>query len=155
MPAAPRQATRPSRSTARLAAVQALYQRDMSGTPADRLVDEFAAWRLNEPVDGERLAPPDAQFFAGLVAGAAARASEIDRLIEAHIAEGWALERIDRPLLAILRAAVFELIARPDISVGTVISEYLNVAHAFYERRDTGFVNGVLDAVAREVRAAA
>lgn len=148
-------AARPSRSTARLAAVQALYQREMAGTPVPHLLTEFHAHRLGEVVDDAELAAPDAAFFQDIVAGAAARGAEIDALIAPRLAEGWALDRLDRPMRAILRAGVYELIARPDVPVGSVISEYLNVAHAFYERRETAFVNGVLDAVAKEVRRAA
>lgn len=148
-------ATRPSRSTARLAAVQALYQREMAGTPVPRLLTEFHTYRLGESVDDAPLAAPDAAFFQDIVAGADGRGAEIDALIATNLAQGWALDRLDRPMRAILRAGAYELIARPDVSTGTVISEYLNVAHAFYERRETGFVNGVLDAIAKEVRPAA
>lgn len=152
MPAPAKSQPKPSRSTARLAAVQALYQREMSGTPLPQLLTEFHAYRLAEPVEEERLSPPDAPFFQDIVAGAVARLAEIDSLITVYLAEGWVLDRLDRPMRAILRAGAYELIARPDVPVGTVISEYLNVAHAFYDRRETGFVNGVLDAIARQVR---
>ena len=54
---------------------------------------------------------------------------------------------------AILRAGAYELVARPDVPVATVINEYIDVAHAFYDKRESGFVNGLLDAIAKEVRA--
>ena len=53
---------------------------------------------------------------------------------------------------AILRAGAYELLARADVPLGTVITEYVDVAHAFYERREAGFVNGLLDAIAKDVR---
>jgi N utilization substance protein B len=68
-------------------------------------------------------------------------------------AEGWSLARLDRTMLQILRAGAWELLARPDVPVGTAISEYVDVAHAFFEPREAKFVNGVLDAVAKAVRA--
>ncbi len=86
--------------------------------------------------------------------GADARREEIDGLIAARLAQGWTLERLDRPMRAILRAGAYELIARPDVPVGSVISEYVDVAHAFYDKRESGFVNGLLDAIAKEARPA-
>ena len=56
--------------------------------------------------------------------------------------------------IAILRAGAYELIARADVPVGSVISEYVDVAHAFYDKRESGFVNGLLDAIAKEARPA-
>ena len=79
---------------------------------------------------------------------------EIDALISARLAEGWSLERLDRPMRAILRAGAYELIARADVPVGSVISEYVDVAHAFYDKRESGFVNGLLDAIAKHARPA-
>ncbi|HEX3677153.1 MAG TPA: transcription antitermination factor NusB, partial [Sphingomicrobium sp.] len=91
-------------------------------------------------------------FFDDIVTGADARRSEIDALIGARLAEGWTLERLDRPMRAILRAGAYELIARPDVPIGSVISEYVDVAHAFYDKRESGFVNGLLDAISKEIR---
>ncbi len=146
-----------ARSTARLAAVQALYQREMEPLTTPALLHQFHVHRLLEPVeidDGDEadLTPPDPAFFDDLVAGADARAAEIDALIAAHLAAGWSLDRLDRPLRAILRLGVYELLARGDIPVGAVITEYLDIGHAFYDRRETGFVNGLLDAVGKAVR---
>jgi transcription antitermination protein NusB len=81
-----------------------------------------------------------------------ARRAEIDALISERLAEGWSLERLDRPMRAILRAGAYELIARPDVRVATVITEYVDVAHAFFDKRETGFVNGLLDAIAKAAR---
>jgi N utilization substance protein B len=86
------------------------------------------------------------------VTGVEARRAEIDSLIGDRLAAGWSLERLDRPMRAILRAGAYELIARPDVPIGSVISEYVDVAHAFYDKRESGFVNGLLDAIAKEAR---
>jgi N utilization substance protein B len=86
--------------------------------------------------------------------GVSSRCAELDALISGRLAEGWTLERLDRPMRAILRAGGYELIARPDVPVGSVISEYVDVAHAFYDKRESGFVNGLLDAIAKEARSA-
>ena len=141
-----------SRSAARLAAVQALYQHDMEGTPIPRLLHEFHEHRLGATIEDEQYHDAERDFFDDIVVGADARRGEIDALISGRLAEGWTLERLDRPMRAILRAGAYELIARPDVPVASVISEYIDVAHAFYDKRESGFVNGLLDAIAKEAR---
>jgi N utilization substance protein B len=141
-----------SRSAARLAAVQALYQMEMEGTPLAKLLHEFHHHRLGATIEDETYAEAEVDFFDDVVAGTDARRAEIDTLIAARLAEGWSLERLDRPMRAILRAGAYELIARPDVPVATVITEYVDVAHAFFDKRETGFVNGLLDAIAKAAR---
>ena len=142
-----------SRSAARLAAVQALYQQEMEGTPVPRLLKEFHDHRLGATIEDEEYHDAERDFFDDIVTGADARREEIDTLISSRLAEGWSLERLDRAMRAILRAGTYELIARADVPVGSVISEYVDVAHAFYDQRESGFVNGLLDAIAKERRA--
>ena len=141
-----------ARAAARLAAVQALYQRDMEGTPIPQLLHEFHHHRLGATIEEVEYADADAAFFDDIVKGVDARREEIDRLIAGKLSEGWSLERLDKPMRQILRAGAYELLARADIPTGAVISEYLDVADAFYDRREKGFVNGLLDAIAKEVR---
>ncbi len=143
-----------SRSAARLAAVQALYQQEMEGTPVARLLKEFHDHRLGALIEDEQYVDAEREFFDDLVTGVASRSAEIDAAISARLADGWSLERLDRPMRAILRAGAYELLARRDVPVGSVISEYVDVAHAFYDKRESGFVNGLLDALAKEARAA-
>jgi N utilization substance protein B len=141
-----------SRSAARLAAVQALYQMEMEATPLAKLLHEFHEHRLGATIEDETYADAEIDFFDDVVSGADARREEIDALISERLAEGWSLERLDRPMRAILRAGAYELVARKDVPVATVISEYVDVAHAFYDKRETGFVNGLLDAIAKSAR---
>jgi N utilization substance protein B len=141
-----------SRSAARLAAVQAIYQQEMEGTPVPRLLHEFHEHRLGARIEDAQYHDAERDFFDDIVSGADARREDIDKLIGERLAEGWTLERLDRPMRAILRAGAYELIARPDVPVGTVISEYVDVAHAFYDKRESGFVNGLLDAIAKAAR---
>jgi transcription antitermination protein NusB len=143
-----------SRSAARLAAVQALYQHEMEGTPVARLIKEFHDHRLGATIEDQTYVEAERDFFDDLVAGAEARRAEIDGLISRRLAQGWTLERLDRPMRAILRAGAYELIARNDVPMASVISEYVDVAHAFYDRRESGFVNGLLDAIAKDARTA-
>ena len=141
-----------ARAAARLAAVQALYQLDMEGTPMAQLLDEFHRHRLGAEIEGDQYAEAEVAFFDGTVKGVYARHEEIDALLSARLAEGWSLERLDRTMLQVLRAGTWELLARADVPVATTISEYVDVAHAFFEKREAKFVNGVLDAVAKDVR---
>jgi N utilization substance protein B len=141
-----------SRSAARLAAVQALYQHEMEGTPIERLLHEFHEHRLGATIEDEQYHEAERDFFDDVVTGADARRADLDKLIADRLAEGWTLERLDRPMRAILRAGAYELIARRDVPVATVISEYVDVAHAFYGKRESGFVNGLLDAIAKAAR---
>jgi len=140
------------RSAARLAAVQALYQQEMEAVPLARLLHEFHQHRLGATIDGVEYAEAEVDFFDDLVSGADARRAELDALIAGRLAKGWSLARLDKPMKAILRAGAYELAARADVPTATVISEYVDVAKAFYDSRETGFVNGLLDAIAREVR---
>lgn len=141
-----------SRSAARLAAVQALYQLEMEGTPLASLLHEFHQHRLGATIEDVTYAQAEESFFDDIVQGADRRRGEIDGLIMARLSQGWSLERLDKPMRQILRAGTYELLARNDVATGTVISEYVDVAHAFYDKREAGFVNGLLDAVAKDVR---
>ncbi|WP_448585614.1 transcription antitermination factor NusB [Thermaurantiacus sp.] len=141
---------RRERSSARLMAVQALYQRAMTGVALPRLLDEFHRHRLTG-LDSEcPLAPAEADFFDDVVTGVVAREAELDRAIAAHLAPGWTLARLDPLLRQLLRAGAFELLARPEIPRAAVISAYVDVAHAFYPAAEAGFVNALLDRIGRE-----
>jgi len=141
-----------SRSAARLAAVQALYQQEMEGTPTARLIHEFHDHRLGATIGDVTYVDAEQSFFDDLVNGTMARRDEIDALIGDRLAKGWTLERLDKPMKALLRVGAYELLARADVPVASVISEYVDVAHAFYDKRETGFVNGLLDALAKVAR---
>lgn len=141
-----------ARSAARLAAVQALYQQAMENTHLARLLDEFHQHRLGKVIEDEQYADAEVDFFDDIVSGVDARRAEIDALLSARLAEGWSLARLDKTMLQVLRAGAYELLARADVPTATVITEYVDVAKAFFEDREAKFVNGILDALAKEVR---
>ena len=142
-----------ARSVARLAAVQALYQMEVSGVGSEAVVREFIDHRFDTDLEGERLAPADEAYFRDIVRGVVERQSGIDKAIVRRLAENWRLERIDATLRAILRAGAFELIARADAPTEVVIDEYVEIAKSFFDGPEPGFVNGALDAIARDERA--
>lgn len=148
-PTAPRSQ---SRSAARLAAVQALYQRQMEMTPLPKLLKEFHDHRLGAQIEDAQYAEAERAFFDDLLLGVEERIDEIDALVVERLADGWTLARLDKTMVQILRAGTFELIALPDIPTATVINEYLDVAHAFFDAREAKFVNGLLDAIAKAKR---
>lgn len=142
-----------SRSSARLAAVQALYQLEMEATPITRLLHEFHQHRLGATIGDDTYAPAEVDFFNDVVTGVDARRAEIDEAITTKLAAGWSLDRLDRSMRQILRAGTYELIARNDLPTAVIINEYVNVADAFFPKAEKGFVNGLLDAIAKAVRA--
>jgi N utilization substance protein B len=141
-----------ARAAARLAAVQALYQHEMEATSIPALLHEFHNHRLGATIEDVEYAEADIAFFDDIVVGVSERRDEIDRMIATKLTADWSLDRLDKPMRQILRAGTYELMARKDVPVGAAISEYLDVTDAFYDRREKGFVNGILDAVAKEVR---
>jgi transcription antitermination protein NusB len=141
------------RHAARVGAVQALYQMELTGEGAETVNREFVEHRLGrEPELGAGEA--DEEFFGAIVRGVPPHQAEIDKAIAAVLAADWRLERVDSILRAILRAAAFELIARPDVPVKAVIDEYVEIAHAFFAGDEPAFVNAALDKLARRKRAA-
>ena len=140
------------RSAARLAAVQALYQLEMEGTPMAQLLHEFHEHRLGATIEDVTYANAEVDFFNDVVKGVHARRDEIDAAIAAKLSEGWSIDRLDRPMRQIIRAGTYELLARNDLPAGVIINEYVDVADAFYAKREKGFVNGVLDAIAKLIR---
>jgi len=144
------------RSSARTAAVQALYQMDLAGTDLNEVIDEFVNHKLpvEDEEDDETVAEPDPTFFAEILRGVVRRQRDVDPLIDQALATGWRLVRVDSILRATLRAGVFELLERPDVPARVVINEYINVAHSFFAEDEPKVVNGILDRLARKLRPA-
>jgi N utilization substance protein B len=140
------------RGAARLAAVQALYQMDISGTTLPEVLSEFMSHRLGKEVDGEQYRDADPAFFKDIVAGVVRDQIALDPIVHTTLEGGWPLARIDVTLRAILRAGTFELSSRKDVPARVVIAEYVDVAKAFFEDEVPALVNGVLDALARQLR---
>lgn len=142
------------RGAARLSAVQALYQMDIAGTGVNDILAEFEKHWIGREVEGEQYLPAEAAFFRDVVGGVVREQRTLDPLIDAALAKGWPLKRIEAILRAVLRAGAYELGHRNDVPARVVVSEYVDVAHAFVDRDETGLVNAVLDQIARQLRAA-
>jgi transcription antitermination protein NusB len=143
-----------ARSVARLAAVQALYQMEVSSAGVEAVIREFAEHRFDRASDdGDApLATADEAFFADLVRGVVAHQKAVDAAVARKLASGWRLDRLDATARAILRAGAYELMERADVPTEVVIDEYVELAKSFFEGPEPGFVNGALDAVAQDAR---
>ena len=142
------------RGAARLAAVQALYQMDVAGTGIADILTQFESHWIGREVEGEQYLPAEAAYFRDLVKGVIAEQRTLDPLIDAALEGSWPLKRVETIIRAVLRAGAFELDKKPDVPARVVVSEYVDVAHAFVEREEVGMVNAVLDQLARNLRAA-
>jgi N utilization substance protein B len=152
--AAPKDGRRANRrGAARLAAVQALYQMDLAATPLHAILAEFESHWLGREVEGDEYLPAEAAFFRDVVGGVVAEQRRLDPMIDAVLAKGWPLKRIETVLRAVLRAGAYELDRKTDVPARVVVSEYVDVAHAFVEQDETGMINAVLDQLARQLRA--
>ncbi len=141
-----------ARSVARLAAVQALYQMEAAGAGVETVVREFRDHRFEGDLEGEPMAHADEAFFGDLARGVVEAQRDIDLAVTARLASGWRLERLDATVRAILRCAAFELLRRSEIPREVVINEYMEIAKSFFGGTEPGFINGVLDAIARTDR---
>jgi N utilization substance protein B len=141
------------RGAARLAAVQALYQMDVAATPLNEALAQFESYWIGREVEGDEYLPAEAAFFRDVVGGVVAEQRRLDPMIDAALAQGWPLKRIETVLRAILRAGAYELDRKREVPARVVVSEYVDVAHAFVDAEETGMVNAVLDQLARRLRA--
>ena len=150
------------RSSARLAAVQALYEIDMTGVSADPVLQEFLKdrWKPKPGMIEEDeeslpdLAPPDCALLADIIRGVSAKRDDLDGIIGQALSSEWSVERLELILRATLRAGTFELLSMAEVPAKVIINEYINVAKAFFDDNKPGMVNGVLDKIARVLRTA-
>jgi transcription antitermination protein NusB len=146
--------TRARRAGARLAAVQALYQAEQTGQTGQDVIADFLSDRLGLGPEGIPIDEADPDLFKDVVSGVVERRMEIDAAITARLAKGWRMERLDATTRAILRGAVYELYARHDLTAPMILDAYVSLAGDFFEDTETGFINGVLDKIATDLRGA-
>ena len=141
------------RRRARLAAVQALYQIELTGAAVPTTIVEFRRHRLQGDMDGLPMDDIDPDFFAELVTGIGQNRADLDRRIAGVLTPDWPLERLDTVLRSILRAGAFELAHHAETPAKVVISEYMAITDSFFSGREPALVNGVLDTLARRSEA--
>lgn len=141
-----------ARRAARLAAVQALYQIEISGEKPESVLAEFPGRFASEMPNGSESPSFDREFFAAIVKGVVERRGEVDQLIAGALARDLTVERLELLLRVVLRAGTYEILARPDVPARVALAEHVGISHAFFAERETGLVNGVLDKLARSLR---
>jgi len=141
------------RRQSRLSAIQALYQMDVSGLTSKQVIMEFLNHRFGYEGEGEMVAADEA-FFEDIITGVVERQDEIDKMIAEHLSEKWTMKRLDLTLRAILRSGSYEILRRPDVPALVVIDQYVSIAADFHEDNQTGFINRVLENMAKTVRQA-
>jgi N utilization substance protein B len=145
--------SREHRAAARLNATQALYQMEVAAKGLNEILAEFETHWIGREIEGDQYKPAELAFFRDVLNGVLQDQVAIDQMIDATLARGWPLARVEAVMRAVLRAATYELKKRKDIPGRVVITEYVDVAAAFLGREETGMINAVLDKVARELRA--
>jgi N utilization substance protein B len=140
------------RSATRLAAVQALYEIEVSGASVEPVLGEFIGRRWTDADAGSDLLAPDGDLLGQLVHGVSNRRSEMDAMIESALTGAWTMDRLEILLRAILRAGAYELATLDKVPPKAAINEYVDVAHAFYPGKEPAMVNAVLDRLARTLR---
>ena len=141
------------RAAARLAAAQALYEMEVADKGLADILAEFEAHWIGREVEGDQYNEAELEFFRDIVSGVLNDQHAIDRRLDDALVKGWPLKRVEALMRAILRAALYELKGRPDVPARVVITEYVDVAAAFFGPEESGMINAVLDALAREIRA--
>jgi transcription antitermination protein NusB len=153
-PARPRPPIYSRARLARLAAVQAIYQMELTALDAEAVIAEFVEHRFAQDAVLAQRTKPDPDLFASVVRGVPHRQKDIDRAVVRALPADWKFSRIDSIVRAILRAATYEMIAHNDVPARLLIDEYLGVTHAFFDGDEAGFVNATLDRLAHAKRAA-
>jgi N utilization substance protein B len=140
------------RAAARLSAVQALYQMEISGKGLNEVFAEFESFWMGREIEGDQYKPAEAALFRDLVQGVLAEQIALDQAVDALL-QGWPLKRVEAIMRATMRVGAYELLHRRDIPVRVSISEYVDIASSFLDRDEVGMVNAVLDRLAKEHRA--
>jgi transcription antitermination protein NusB len=151
-PKQPKPTAKARRTAARLAAVQALYQIELSGSPSEQVLGVFLDLRLGHEVDGDRYVPADTVLLASIVRIAVERDAEVRAALAAVLDTRYPLERLEAILRQILRCAAAELLALPDTLSAVIINDYVDVAHGFFAERQPSMANAILIKLAQSVR---
>lgn len=146
------------RTTARVAAVQALFQIEQGPENPETVIVQFVQHRLGTTLAGEsfedgHVPEADITLFTNLVRRAAAEHARCTALLSEILPSSWPLNRLDPVLRALLVTAIAEMQAPNAPPVNVVINEYLDIAHGFFSGDEPRMVNGVLDTVAKRLTA--
>ncbi len=140
------------RHLTRLAAVQALYQQEITHESIKHIISQYRQHDLVHWSDLLNNVKLDWPFFDLLVAGVADNQEKIDQLLRNNLEKEWPIDRLETVLRVILRAATFEFSNFSDIPIKVIITEYVNITGCFYESKEIGFINKILDLISSQIR---
>jgi transcription antitermination protein NusB len=138
-----------ARRHARQFALQAIYQWQIADTPVSEIETDFLTTHMTEVATTK--IQPDQGYFLTLLRGVCSKHLTLDEIFSPFL--NIPAKALDPVELAILRLSTFELAERPDVPWRVVINEALELAKTFGSIEGYKFVNGVLDRVARKLRA--
>ncbi|MBY0462632.1 MAG: transcription antitermination factor NusB [Alphaproteobacteria bacterium] len=141
-----------SRRSARLAAVQALYQLEQTGQDVETILNEFTEHRFSLLQEEKIYFNPDIPFFQNLVLGVHKNSKELNELIEKHLVENWRLDRLPSVMRGILLAACYELSYEDIVPLPVILNEYIEISKEFFQDKEVSFVNGILDVISKNTR---
>ena len=132
--------------SARLRAVQALYQADQNKQSMRIVLDEYLRHRSDMEIDGQKLVAPDGALLKKILFGVDERRAELESIVDANLNKDAQDREVEPLLRSILICGTYELLIK-EVDAPIVINDYLNVGHSFYDRNEVALINGVLDSI--------
>ena len=138
------------RRNTRKIAVQAVFQFFFSKEDVNKILEEFCNYRIKEIKNYKK--KYDINFLRKVVVGVFENEKKITKMIECNLSENWFIDRVDLTMKAIISLAIYELISYENIPLQVIINEYVSIANQYLDKSNTGFINGILDNIAKNIR---
>lgn len=150
------------KSESRLAAVQANYMIMYGQLSVDEAIKDFVDGKVGRYVIDEdeetqnevlvEVSEMDKPYFMEIVRGVQKNKESLEKSIAAYLSEGYSFERMDGTLQSLLLCAMYEIINTQDIDAKVIIKEYVDLAYAFFSKKEPKMVNALLDIIAKDAR---
>ena len=139
-----------ARRNTRKIAVQAVFQFFFSKEDINKILEEFCNYRIKEFKNYKKRY--DTDFLKKVVVGVYQNEKKITKIIECNLSENWLIDRVDLTMKAIISLAIYELMSYENIPLQVIINEYVSIANQYLDKSNTGFINGILDNIAKNIR---
>ena len=139
-----------ARRNTRKIAVQAVFQFFFSKEDVNKILEEFCNYRIKEFKNYKK--KYDTDFLKKVVVGVHRNEKKITEIIECNLSENWLIDRVDLTMKAIISLAIYELMSYENIPLQVIINEYVSIANQYLDKSNTGFINGILDNIAKNIR---
>tara|TARA_A100001011_G_scaffold370162_1_gene426196 strand:- start:1262 stop:1699 length:438 start_codon:yes stop_codon:yes gene_type:complete len=131
-------------------AVQAVFQFFFSNENIDKILEEFLSFRSQETEN--QVIKYDTIFLKKIVNGVFENKEKIKNIIEQNLSKEWLIERVDPTMHAILSLAIYEFFSCKNTPLKVILNEYVSIASLYLDDINTGFVNGILDKIGKNIR---